>query len=181
MRAATYSPVAKSLHWLVVILIVAQLALGWLMPGAKRTTPPDVLNNWHMSIGVIILAAIVIRALWRLFAGTPTPEPGPRWQIAAAEATHVILYLLVFALLLSGWADAVAHNWVITLFWTVKLPSVLPAGAGWVRAVGELHSDIVWVLLGLVGMHVAAALGHHFILGDNVLRRMLPARTDDRS
>ncbi|MDE2513554.1 MAG: cytochrome b/b6 domain-containing protein, partial [Alphaproteobacteria bacterium] len=110
----------------------------------------------------------------------PAPEPGPRWQIAAAEAAHVLLYLLVFALLLSGWANAVAHNWTITLFWTVTVPAVLPAGAAWVRTVGELHSTIVWVLLGLVGLHVAAALGHHFILGDNVLRRMLPARTDDR-
>jgi cytochrome b561 len=181
MRPAAYSPVAKSLHWLVVILIVVQLALGWLMPGAKRTTPPDVLNNWHMSIGVIILAVIVICALWRTVVGTPTPEPGPRWQVATAEATHVVLYLLVFALLLSGWANAVAHNWTITLFWSVKLPAVLPSGAAWVHAIGELHSDIVWVLLGLVGMHVAAALAHHFVLGDNVLRRMLPARTDDRS
>ncbi|MGH7001415.1 MAG: cytochrome b [Stellaceae bacterium] len=181
MRPAAYSPVAKSLHWLVVALIAAQLALGWLMPGARRTTPPDVLNNWHMSIGIVILTAIVIRALWRTFAGAPAPEPGPRWQIAAAEAAHLLLYVLVFALLLSGWANAVAHNWTITLFWTVPLPAVLPASAGWVHTVGDLHSTIVWVLLGLVGLHVAAALGHHFILGDNVLRRMLPARTNNRS
>jgi len=102
MRPATYSPVAKSLHWLVVILIAAQLALGWLMPGARRTTPPDVLNNWHMSIGIVILTVIVIRALWRTFMGTPAPEPGPHWQIAAAEAAHLLLYVLVFALLFSG-------------------------------------------------------------------------------
>ncbi len=181
MRPAAYSSVAKSLHWLVVVLIAAQLVLGWLMPGARRTTPPDVLNNWHMSIGLVILAVIVIRALWRAFAGTPVPEPGPRWQIAAAEAAHLLLYVLVFALLFSGWANAVAHNWTITLFWRVPMPAELPASAGWVHTVGELHSTIVWVLLGLVGLHVVAALGHHFILGDNVLRRMLPARTNDRS
>ena len=179
MRPATYSPVAKLLHWLVVVLIGAQLALGWLMPGARRTTPPDVLNNWHMSIGIVILAVIVIRALWRMLAGTPEPEPGPRWQVAAAEMAHLLLYVLVFALLLSGWANAVAHNWAITVFWSVKLPALMPSGAAWVHTVGELHSDIVWVLLGLVGLHVAAALGHHFILGDNVLRRMLPARTNN--
>jgi len=74
----------------------------------------------------------------------------------------------------------VAHNWTITVFWSVPLPAVLPADAGWVHTVGELHSTIVWILLGLVGLHIAAALGHHFILGDNVLRRMLPARTNDR-
>ena len=180
MRPAAYSPVAKSLHWLVVALIGAQLALGWLMPGARSTTPPDVLNNWHMSIGIVILAVIVVRALWRAFAGAPAPEPAPRWQIAAAEAAHLLLYVLVFALLLSGWCNAVSHHWTITLFWSATLPSVLPAAAAWVHAIGELHSTIVWVLLGLVGVHVAAALGHHFILGDNVLRRMLPARTDDR-
>jgi len=182
MRPTAYSPVAKFLHWLVVALIAAQLALGWLMPGARRTTPPDLLNNGHMSFGVVILAVIVFRALWRITAGPPAPEPGmPRWQITAAHWTHLVLYGLIFVLVLSGWANAVAHSWTITLFWTMTLPSVLPAAAGWVRALGELHSTIVWVLLGFVGLHVAAALGHHFILGDNVLRRMLPGRTADRS
>ncbi|MGH6969926.1 MAG: cytochrome b, partial [Stellaceae bacterium] len=133
-----------------------------------------------MSLGLIILAVIVIRVLRRAIVGAPTPEPGPRWQTAAAATTHGLLYVLVFALLLSGWANAVAHNWTITLFWTLTLPSVLPAGAAWVQALGELHSTIVWVLLGLVGLHVAAALGHRFILRDNVLGRMLPARPGDR-
>ncbi|MDE2227626.1 MAG: cytochrome b [Alphaproteobacteria bacterium] len=181
MRPATYSPAAKVLHWLVVALIAVQLALGWLMPGARRTTPPDLLNNGHMSFGVIILAVIVIRAAWRAVAGPPAPEAGmPRWQIAAAHWTHLALYGLVFALVFSGWANAAAHNWPIALFWPVTLPTLLPAGAAWVRDLGELHETIVWVLLGFVGLHVAAALGHHFILGDNVLRRMLPMRTTDR-
>ncbi len=180
MRPATYSPVAKFLHWLVVALIAIQLALGWWMPGAKRTLPPDLLNNWHMSFGVVILAVIVVRFVWRAIVGPPEPEPGPRWQIAAAEATHLLLYAFVFLLVLTGWANAVAHNWTITLFRTATLPSLLPASSSWVRDLGELHETVVWVLLTLVGLHVAAALAHHFILGDNVLRRMLPARTNGR-
>ncbi len=180
MRPAAYSPTAKFLHWLVVALIAIQLVLGWLMPGARRTTPPDLINNWHMSIGIIILTAIVIRFAWRVFVGLPVPEPGPRWQIAAAEATHLLLYALVFIMVASGWANAVAHGWAVTLFWTVKLPGVFPAGAAWVHAFGELHSTLVWVLLTVVGLHALAALGHHFILGDRVLRRMLPRRIADR-
>lgn len=179
LRPATYSPVAKLLHWLVVALIAVQLTLGWLMPDARRTTPPNLLNNWHMSLGIVILAVIVIRAARRIVVGPPVPEPGPRWQIAAAEATHLLLYALVLALVLSGWANAVTHDWTITLFWTVKLPAVFPAIA-WVRTFGDLHATIVWVLLGFVGLHIAAAFAHHFILGDNVLLRMLPARTSGR-
>jgi cytochrome b561 len=176
MRPVAYSPAVKFLHWLVVALIAAQLVLGWLMPDARRTTPPDLINNWHMSIGVITLAVIVIRAVWRIAAGPPEPEPGPRWQIAAAHWAHMALYGLVFAVVFSGWANAVAHGWTVTLFWSVPLPAVVPAAAWWTRAFGELHSALVWLMLGLVGLHATAAFGHHYILGDNVLQRMLPRR-----
>jgi cytochrome b561 len=176
MRATTYSPVAKFLHWLVVALIAVQLAVGWLMPEAERTVPPSFLNNWHLSFGAVIIAVIAIRFAWRAVVGPPLPEPGPRWQIVAAEATHLLLYALVFVLVLCGWANAVAHNWTITLFGTVTLPPLLPA-ASWVRDLGELHEDVVWVLLAVVTLHVLAALGHHFVFRDNVLRRMLPGRT----
>jgi cytochrome b561 len=180
MHPVAYTSTAKFLHWLVVGLIATQLAFGWLMPGARHATSPDMLNNWHMSIGVVILVAIAVRLAWRAIVGAPAPEPGPRWQIAAAEAMHLLLYALVLALALSGWANAVAHGWTVTLFWTAKLPAVFPAGAAWVRAFGELHGTLVWALLVFVGLHVVAALGHHFLLGDNVLRRMLPNRVADR-
>lgn len=179
MPATAYSPVAKFLHWLVVALIALQFALGWLMPGARRTTPPDLINAWHVSFGMIILAAIVIRTVWRLFAGPPAPEPSmPRWQIAAAHWTHMALYGLIFALVFSGWASAAAHNWPIAVF-SYPLPELFPGAAFWTHAFGELHAALIWVLLGLIGLHTAAALGHHFILGDDVLRRMLPNRMAD--
>ncbi len=179
MRATTYSPVAKFLHWLVVALIAVNLAFGWLMPEAERTVPPNSLNNWHLSFGIVILAVIAIRFAWRSIVGPPLPAPGPRWQILAAEVTHGLLYALVFVLVACGWANAVAHNWTITLFGTVTLPPLLPA-ASWVRDLGELHEGVVWVLLTVVSLHVLAALGHHFVLRDNVLRRMLPERTVER-
>lgn len=179
MRATTYSPAAKFLHWLVVALIAVNLAFGWLMPEAKQAVPPNSLNNWHLSFGIVILAVIAIRFAWRSIVGPPLPEPGPRWQVVAAEATHLLLYALVFLLVLCGWANAVAHNWTITLFGTLTLPSLLPA-TSWVRDLGELHEGVVWLLLAVVSLHVVAALGHHFVLRDNVLRRMLPGRTVER-
>jgi cytochrome b561 len=102
------------------------------------------------------------------------PEPDlPRWQGAASGAAHAALYILVFAMVLSGWANAAAHNWPIALFWGIPLPALFPP-AGWARDFGELHAAMVWILIAVAGLHIAAALAHHFILGDGVLRRMLP-------
>lgn len=175
MRIRAYTPAAKFLHWLVVALIAVQVTFGWLMPGASRTRPPTVLNDWHMSFGLLILAAMTLRFAWRVVEGTPAPDPDlPRWQALAAETLHGLLYVLVLVIVLSGWANAAAHHWPIMLFWTIPLPALFPPAATWARDFGELHPDLVWVLLGAVGLHVVAALGHHFVLRDGVLRRMLP-------
>jgi cytochrome b561 len=182
MRRAQYLPAEKILHWAVVVLIAAQFAFGWLMPGARRATPPDALNNWHVSFGVVILAVMLARLVWRFAAGAPEPERGlPAWQEAASAAVHWLIYVLVFAVVFSGWASAATHRWPITLFWLVSLPGLFPPAAVWAHDFGELHAALMWVLLAAIGLHAAAALAHHFILRDGVLLRMLPLSARGRA
>jgi cytochrome b561 len=170
-----YGAVAKSLHWLIVLLLVAQFAIAWTMPEIHRGVQPEGLIGFHLSFGTAILAIALVRVLWRL--GNPVPlisDNVPRWQYRSAQATHVLLYLLIFVLPLLGWANASYRGWAIDVFGMVKLPPILPEGSVLGRECGDLHIWTSYVLLGVVGLHLAAALYHRLWLRDRVLSRMLP-------
>jgi cytochrome b561 len=116
-----------------------------------------------------------VRLVWRLCHSVPpAADDLPQWQHRSAEATHALLYVLLFALPITGWANASARGWTIELFGLVTLPRIMPTGAPLGLEIGDIHGWIAYGLLGLVGLHVAAALYHHFWLRDRVLSRMLP-------
>jgi cytochrome b561 len=170
-----YGGVAKILHWLIVALLIVQFAIAWTMPGIHRGTQPERLINLHLSFGTVILLLVALRLVWRLFHPVPlVAESLPLWQQRGAQATHALLYLLLFALPITGWANASSRGWTIDLFGLVALPRILPTGAQLGSQIGDIHGWIAYALLGLAGLHVAAALYHHFWLRDRVLSRMLP-------
>lgn len=170
-----YGGVAKALHWLIVALLAAQYIIGWTMPGIRRGVQPEGLVSLHLSLGVLVLLIAVLRLIWRL--GHPVPpirDNVPPWQQAAAKVVHILLYLLLFVLPLTGWMNASSRGWNIDLFGVVTLPQILPTGSPLLRSIGELHTPLSYGLLILVGLHLLAALYHHFWLRDRVLVRMLP-------
>jgi cytochrome b561 len=168
-----YGNFAKLLHWLIAAILVVQFALGWLMPNIRRDMEPGLAMHTHISIGIVVLALIIVRLLWRLTHRVePAPEL-PRWQRATSEAVHWLLYLLVFVTTLSGWFFASARGWSLSFFGLYPLPSLVAQGSSLGRAVGGIHEDIVWVLLAVVAIHVAAALLHAFVYRDQVMQRML--------
>jgi len=174
-RGDGYGAVAKGLHWLVVALLVAQFALAWTMPDIQRGTKPEGLIAWHLAVGTTILAIAVIRIAWGLTYPIPLLTEGvPPWQRLAARATHVLLNLLLIALPLMGWANASARGWSVRLFGVMPLPALTAVDSPLGRAMGDIHVTTTWILLGVAGLHVAAALYHHFLRRDGVLRRMLP-------
>jgi cytochrome b561 len=170
-----YGPIAKLFHWLILVLLAAQFTVGWLMPDIKRGMQPERLMNLHLSIGLTILTLMTLRLGWRLAHGAPPPEASlPRWQAVAAQLVHGTLYVLVFALTLSGWCFASMRGWTITVFGLVPVPRLVAEGSAVGRAIGELHIPLSWVLLGAIGLHVVAALAHVFFFHDRVMQRMLP-------
>jgi cytochrome b561 len=174
-QATEYGTSAKSFHWVTAALLGSQFVIGWIMPAVRHITQPEGLISLHFSMGVVILAVTAARLLWRLTVGVPAPEASlPRWQHQGAEALHGILYLLLFALVFSGWAFASSHGVAMTLFGFATVPAVFANGSGTGQAIGELHSTLGWILLVALGIHIAAALYHHFWLRDRVLLRMLP-------
>jgi cytochrome b561 len=179
-----YGALAQLFHWLVALGFVGQFALAWYMEGLPNGPFKIELYNLHKSIGVTILALAVLRIAWRWANPVPPmPEGSARWEVLASRASHVLLYAFLFAQPLSGLIFSLYSSFP-TLIYGVSLPS--PGAVPWVEsAFMAVHYWLSWAILALVGVHVAAALRHHFILRDSVLVRMLPgagkARDADRS
>ena len=170
-----YGAAAKFLHWLILALLIAQYAVAWTMPDIGPQTQPETLINLHMSLGLTILAVAAVRLILRVLYPVPLiADNVPAWQQWSARATHGLLYAILFALPVLGWAAASGRDWVIDL-WGARVPRLIRESplAG---PIGDYHTDLSYVLLGLVGLHVLAALYHHIWLRDRVLARMLPGR-----
>lgn len=175
-----YGNFAKLLHWSIATILVAQFALGWLMPAVRRGMEPGAGMHTHMSIGIVVLALIAVRLLWRLSHPVAPAAELPRWQRVASEAVHWLLYLLVFVTTLSGWSYASARGWSLTFFGLFPLPALVAQGSAVGRAIGGIHESIVWVLLGVIAIHAVAALLHAFVYRDQLMQRMLFAARASR-
>lgn len=169
--------VSQVLHWLVAILILAMAWLGLTM--GDLPNGPDKIATYalHKSLGLSILALVLLRLLWRLYAGTPAPVAGtPRWQSRIAGVTHVALYALLLALPLSGWPLNSAAGFPLQWFGLFNLPSIAARDEALHTLATQTHEVLFWTLAALVVLHAGAALHHHLFLGDATLARMLPRR-----
>ncbi|KAF3997477.1 cytochrome b [Glaciimonas immobilis] len=170
-----YSAPAKIFHWLIVLLLIVQYTIGWLMPDVGRDTQPIGLISWHLSIGSLIVLVVVARLLWRWTHPAPAAlKTTSLFLQQIAHFTHVILYALLIAFPLMGWANASSRGWPVSLFGVVPLPPLSPKGSSVGHLLGDAHQLTVWILLALVGLHIVAALYHHLIVKDDTLKRMLP-------
>ena len=135
---------------------------------------PKSMVNRHISFGLVILAVVVLRFAWRLWHGAPPPEARlPHWQRVFSQLSHPALYLLLFAMTLSGWFFASMRGWTITLFGVIAIPRLVAQGSVLGHTIGERHGMLHWVLLGTISAHVMAALAHRFQFRDQVMQRML--------
>jgi cytochrome b561 len=175
-REPGYGAVAKSLHWLIAALLVAQFWVAWTMPHIRRDTKPEDLIAVHLSLGAIILLVVVVRLAWRLTHRVPLlSDDLPPWQHRAAQALHALLYLILVLLPVQGWANANARGWDVAIF-GVTLPKIMATRSPLGMTLGDIHQTVAIVLLVLVGLHVLAALYQHFVRRDHVLLRMLPEK-----
>jgi len=173
-NAPGYGIVAKTLHWLIFLLLAVQYAIGSIMPHIGRHTVDEGWVSWHFSVGAAILFFIVIRLIWRLFHPVPQLPTLAPWERVLAGFVHWGLYLLVLAMTLLGWAATNSRGWDVNLFGVVTLPALALKGSHWGHQAGDIHDVLVYVLLGFIVLHVAAALYHYFVKHDRVVARMLP-------
>lgn len=184
---ARYHIVSIWLHWLIALLIISNLASGLMMESewvyALSFNDRIAYYQWHKTFGILVLLLSVFRLFWRLtHKAPPLPEHMPAYEKFAAHASHWALYFFMFALPLSGWALVSASTLGIPtmLFNAFEWPHLpLPEaykGGDMAKLAAEIHEIMAYILLVLLGVHVAAAIRHHVLLKDDVLTRMLPGR-----
>lgn len=166
-----YTGVARMLHWAIALLILANLALGFFrgaMPKGLMAMP------LHKSIGLTVLALTFVRIGWRLAHRPPSlPRAMPRWERASAHGVHLVFYALMIALPLSGWVISSASDRPLTWFFLFDAPKLSVAKGDALYAVShQAHDLLPWLWIALILLHVGAALRHHFVLKDSVLRSM---------
>jgi cytochrome b561 len=172
--ASSYNTTAKVLHWLIVALLIAQFAFAWTMPHIGRNTPMTNLISLHFTFGIMVLAVVIVRLVWRATHGEPTPFDGmPPWQVQSRRALHWSLYALLFVIPILGWINASWRGMPVVML-GVQLPQLIGTrSAGWAWT-GDVHGFLSnYVLLTLVGLHVVAGLYHYLVRRDGVLQRML--------
>jgi len=168
---------AVALHWIVALLIVGTFGLGLWMGEVPRPDRPYYFAI-HASLGVSLFAILVLRIVWALFNPPPAAPAGtPPWQHAAARFTHLALYGLTLTTVLIGWLLTGIEGKPIVplLFGVVPLPSPITLGHAAEDVLEEAHELAAYGLMALAGLHMFAALWHHYVLRDNTLRRMLGA------
>jgi cytochrome b561 len=172
-----YTGPAMLLHWLIALLIFGLFPLGLYMSDLALSPRKIELYAWHKWFGLTVLLLAVLRVLWRAtHRAPPLPNSVPRWQQQAAEALHGLLYLLILAIPLSGWALSSAAGVQVVWWGVLPLPELLPKDRALAHALAITHGLLNYTLAALVVMHVAAALKHQFIDRDGVLLRMLPGK-----
>lgn len=179
---ARYTLLAIALHWLLALVILAMFAVGLYMADLPFSPLRLKLYNWHKWAGVTFLALTVLRLLWRVTHRPPALPPAvtkamPGWQTRAYHATHYLLYLLFFAVPLIGWAYSSAAGFPIVWFGQLPLPDLLSKNKELADMIKPLHELSAYALVGLAGLHLAAALKHHWVDRDGLLSRMLPGRS----
>jgi cytochrome b561 len=174
---AGYTPTAKALHWVIVVLVLSQFVVSALMPDIGPRAQPGTLVNLHFSLGLTILAVMAVRFAHRL--GHPVPleaADAPDWERRAAKAAHMLFYFVLLIGPFLGWASASSHRLPVTFFGLFTLPALAAPRTRWANTAGDIHTVAMWTLLAIIALHAAAALYHHFVRHDAVLRRMLPGR-----
>lgn len=170
-----YGGVAQGLHWLIAALVIAMFGLGWTMDDLPLGPDKIRVFNIHKSIGVTILALMVLRLLWRWHSPPPPlPAAMPGWERRAAQASHFLFYLLLLVQPVIGILHTNAANFPLVVYGSLVLPAVIGPDEAFKQALEAAHGLVANAIALLVLVHAGAALRHHFLVKDDVLRRMIP-------
>jgi cytochrome b561 len=171
--AQQYGWISIALHWLMALVIVAMFALGvWMRTlgyyDAWYHAAPDI----HKSAGMLLLFVLLFRWLWRMLNVRPALT-GNAWEQFMALGVHHLHYILLLLLMVTGYLIPTAEGVGIDVFGWFTVPALMSFNKDTADLVGAIHKYTAWAVIGLAGIHTAAALKHHFVDKDDILLRML--------
>ncbi|HUP67009.1 MAG TPA: cytochrome b/b6 domain-containing protein [Sphingomicrobium sp.] len=168
-----YDNVAIGLHWATAALVVANFVLAQTWDWFAKPTR-ELMEDTHMSFGVLLAAVVIARLLWRWLPGHQTSSLEQGWMRIASKGTHYLLYLLLVAEAGLGFAFRWGAGRPMEFF-GIGIPPLIGEMARPLRHdLREIHEKIGWAIIILAALHAAAALYHHYVVKDRVLKRMLP-------
>ncbi|RKP51060.1 cytochrome b [Trinickia fusca] len=172
----SYTRGAIAFHWIIALLMVCGFTLGWVMTSIHGFTPAKLRYfSWHKWMGVTVFALAVLRIVWRFtHAAPPLPRRMSAWQRVAAQVVHLLLYVLMIAIPVTGYLYSSAANVPVVYFGIVPLPRLIAPDPVLKETLKTLHTVLNYGLAVLVAVHVAAAVKHQWIDRDGLLARMLP-------
>lgn len=175
--AQHYTRTAVGLHWALAGLILTGLFMGWTMTEMDVSPQKLKVYNWHKWVGVTVLGLAVLRLLWRLtHRAPPLAASIPGWQRGAAHAGHALLYVLMFAMPLTGWIYSNLTGYPVVYLGKFPLPDLVERNRELAETWVKVHATLGIVLAVVVAGHVLAALYHQFVARDGTLMRMLAWR-----
>ena len=169
-----YGIISKTLHWLVLVVFFTLLTIAAISGELPRGDPEkQELVLLHASFGLLMLFVLTARLLWRWSNVTPARMPHiPTWQHVLSRAVHYGLYLLLIAQAVSGMARFATAGYEVPFFGLFEVAFPMDKDEAMNELVGTLHGIFPILVLALLGLHILAALYHHFKLKDDTLRRM---------
>ncbi len=169
-----YGIIAILLHWMMAIIMIGLLALGLYMTRLPVSLEKLKLFGWHKSYGMLVLCLAFLRLGWRLVNLVPDlPSAIPVWQKFAARTVHFAFYIFMFAMPITGWLVTSAAGLPVSFFGWVTLPNLISPDEHLRIVFSNIHQWLGYALIATICAHVGAALKHHFINKDDVMRRML--------
>lgn len=171
----TYGTGTKILHWVIGLCVIGLIGVGLYMVRLDPSPAMFQLYANHKSIGITVLALMVVRLIWRWTNTAPAPLPGhKKWEKTLARAIHLLFYPVLLALPLSGWLMSSAKGFSVSVFGLFTLPDFVRANEALAETMVQLHGILAWGLIAMIALHVGGALKHHIIDRDDTLKRMLP-------
>lgn len=168
----SYGIIARSFHWLMGLIIIGIIIAGFVMTSLEPNDQKWFIYAQHKAFGMIILTLIPLRLLWRFLNPQPKlPKETARWQVKAATLNVFFLYFCMLLMPFSGFLMSSFGGHPISIFNLFTIPPFEKHQIGGIMH--EIHEILAWGIAASVILHVLGALYHHFILKDNVLKRIL--------